>query len=149
MMEGTRIKQWGWAWIALSITLGLHVTDEATTGFLPLYNSIVGTIRKSYPWVPLPTFTYSVWLTGLIIVVIALLLMAPMVFAGNRFFRPVSYFLGVLMTLNALAHIGGSFYFGALVPGALSSPVLLISAVALLATTYRAHHSASGVGEDD
>ena len=146
IMPGTRIKQWGWAWVALSITVGLHVADEAANGFLPLYNSIVQTIRESYPWIPLPTFTFSVWLGGLIVGVIALLFMSPMVFAGNLLFRPVSYILGVLMTLNALTHIGGSIYFGALVPGALSSPVLLLSAVALLTTTYRVHHSASGDG---
>lgn len=147
-MAGMHTNQWGWAWVALSIAVGLHVTDEATTGFLPLYNSTVGTIRESYPWIPLPTFTFSAWLTGLIVGVLALLLVSPMVFAGKLFFRPISYFLGVLMTLNALAHIGGSIYLGALVPGTLSSPVLLLSAVALLTAAYRAHPSASGDGRD-
>jgi len=133
--------------VALSIALGLHVADEAITDFLPLYNSIVGTIRESYPWVLLPTFTFSVWLTGLIAVVSILLLLSPMVFAGNPIFRPISYFLGVLMTLNALAHIGGSLYLGALAPGVISSPSLLLAALALLVTTRRMAPTASSAGE--
>lgn len=124
--------------MALAFALGLHVADEATTGFLPLYNSIVGTIRESQPWFPFPTFTFSGWITGLIVGVLALLLLSPLVFAGNRVFRPIAYFLGVLMTLNALAHIGGSIYLGELAPGALSSPVLLAAALMLIVTTRRA-----------
>lgn len=148
VMVSIRTKQWGLAWVALAIALGLHVVDEAITGFLPLYNSTVGTIRDFYPWIPLPIFTFSVWLTGLIAGVLILLLLSPMVFNGNKIFRPISYFLGLLMTLNALAHIGGSLYLDALAPGVLSSPVLLVAAVALLVTTRRVRQSARGVGED-
>ena len=140
-MASKRVKQWGWAWVALAIALGLHVADEATSGFLPLYNSVVGAARESYPWFPLPTFTFSAWLTGLIVGILVLLALSPMVFAGKRIFYPVSYALGVLMTLNALAHMAGSIYLGELAPGALSSPVLLLAAVALLVTTHRARRS--------
>lgn len=149
LMASTRTKQWGWAWVALAVALGLHVADEATTGFLPLYNSIVGTLRESYPWIPLPTFSFGVWLAGLIVGVLALLLLSPLVFAGNRYLRPLSYVLGTLMILNALAHIGGSIYLGAPAPGAVSSPLLLLTAAALLVTTCRAGHSASGDGNVD
>lgn len=69
---------------------------------------------------------------------IAWVALAPLAFAGKSILRPVAYFLGVLMTLNALAHIGGSIYLGAVAPGALSSPVLLLAAIALLVTTRRA-----------
>ena len=147
-MASIRNKQWGWAWVALAIALGLHVADEATSGFLPMYNSVVETIRDSYPWIPLPTFTFSTWLAGLIVGILVLLLMSLMVFAGIQFLRLVSYFLGVLMTLNALAHIVGSIYLSALAPGALSSPILLLSALALLATTYRARHPEGDVSRD-
>lgn len=147
-MANTRTKQWGIAWVTLSVALGLHAADEALTGFLPLYNSIVGSIRESYPWILLPTFTFSVWLTGLIAGVLTLLLLSPMVFAGNPIFRPIAYFLGVLMALNALAHIGGSMYLGALAPGVLSSPVLLLAALTLLVTTRRICDTAGGADED-
>ena len=138
MMADIRTKQWGLAWVALCIALGLHVADEAINDFLPLYHSVAGTIRESVPWIPLPTFTFSGWLTSLVFGVLLLLALSPIVFSGNRLMRPVSYFLGGLMTLNALAHIGGSIYLGALAPGTLSSPILLLSALALLVTTRRA-----------
>lgn len=133
-----RTRQWGIAWIALAIAIALHVIDEAVTDFLPLYNSIVLSLRDAYSWILLPTFTFSGWVAGLIFGVVLLLALSPMVFAGNRFFRPVSYFLGVLMVFNALGHIVASIYLGTLAPGALSSPVLLLAAVALLIATARA-----------
>ena len=50
----TRISQWRTAWVALALALGLHVTDEALTGFLPVYNGVVEAVRHNHPWVPLP-----------------------------------------------------------------------------------------------
>ena len=35
----TRIAQWRVAWVCLALAIGLHVTDEALTGFLPVYNA--------------------------------------------------------------------------------------------------------------
>ena len=137
MTASIRTRQWGTAWVALAVTLGLHVVDEALTDFLPLYNDIARTLRESYPWIPLPTFSFSTWLTGLFRGVILLFALSPLVFSGKTCLRPVAYFLGVLMTLNALGHIGGSIYLGALAPGVVSSPLLLISAVALVVTTRR------------
>lgn len=134
--------------MALCVALALHVADEALTDFLPLYNSIVGTIRESYPWIPLPTFTFSAWLGGLIAGILILLSLSPMAFAGKPILRPFSYFLGTLMTLNALAHIGGSIYFGVLAPGVLSSPVLLVAAIALLVTARRVRDTTNCTGED-
>ncbi|WP_297766180.1 hypothetical protein, partial [uncultured Muriicola sp.] len=137
MATDNRTRQWGLAWVALCIALGLHVADEAINDFLPLYHSVAGAIRESIPWISLPTFTFSGWLTSLVFGVLLLLALSPMVFSGNRFMRPVSYFLGGLMTLNAVAHMGVSIYLGTLAPGTVSSPILLLSALALLVTTYR------------
>lgn len=131
-------RQWGNAWVVLAIAIALHVADEALTEFLPLYNSIVLSLRENYPWVPLPTFDFSIWLGGLIAGVILLLSLSPLVYAGIRIFRPISYFLGTLMTLNALGHIVGSIYLGTLAPGVISSPVLLLAAVALVLAAARA-----------
>jgi hypothetical protein len=138
-----RTRQWGIAWVTLAIAVALHVTDEATSGFLPFYNSAVGSLRNAFPWIPLPTFSFPVWLGGLIAGVLLLLTLSPLVFAGRKIFRPISYFLGVLMTLNALGHIGGSIYYGTLVPGALSSPILLVAAIALLLFTHRVRRNAT------
>jgi hypothetical protein len=137
-MTDERTRQWGLAWVALVVALALHVADEALTGFLPRYNAVVLSLRDTYGWVPLPTFSFSEWLTGLIIGVVLLLCLSPLVFAGTKLLRPVSYFLGALMALNALGHLGASLYLGALAPGALSSPLLFVAAVALVTTTFRA-----------
>ena len=123
--------------MALAIALALHVIDEVLTDFLPLYNSLVVSLREAYPWAALPTFSFSLWLSGLTAAIIFLLGLSPLVFSGRLYLRPVAYFLGVLMTLNALGHVVGSVYLGALAPGALSSPILLIAAVALLFATHR------------
>ncbi len=134
----TRIAQWRTAWVALALALGLHVTDEALTGFLPVYNGVVGGIRAKHPWVPLPTFTFPVWLGGLIVGVLLLLSLTPVVSRGARWIRVASIILGVVMCGNALGHVGASLYWGRLAPGVYSSPVLLIAAVALLVTASRA-----------
>ena len=76
-------RRWGIAWLGLAIALAFHVTDEALTGFLPLYNSIVLEIRESYSFIPLPTFTFPIWLGGLIVAVLILFLLSPLVFAGR------------------------------------------------------------------
>ena len=137
-MTNQRTSQWGLAWVALVGALALHVADEALTGFLPLYNSVVLSLRDTYSWVPFPTFSFSGWLTGLVIGVVLLLCLSPLVFSGARALRPVAYFFGVLMALNALGHLGASLYLGEVAPGALSSPLLFVAAIALVMTTYRA-----------
>ncbi len=129
-------RKWGMAWVSLALAVALHVTDEALTGFLPLYNSVVQSLREPLSWIPLPTFSFPVWITGLTIGVLILLALSPLVFAGSRLLRPVSYFLGILMVANAFGHIGASIYWGKLAPGVYSSPVLLVAALALLITTY-------------
>ena len=134
----SRIAQWRNAWVGLALALGLHVTDEAVTGFLPIYNQVVEGLRAKHPWVPLPTFTFPVWLGGLILGVLLLLALTPVVSRGARWIRVVSVILGVVMTGNALGHVGASVYWGRLAPGVYSSPLLLIAALALLITASRA-----------
>lgn len=119
------------------LAFALHVVDEAVNDFLPLYNSVVGGWREASPWVPLPIFTFSGWLTLLIIVLIVLASLTPLFFAGSRSVRPIAWFFGVLMVANAVAHFGMSIYMGAFAPGVYSSPIVLIAALVLLSTTYR------------
>ena len=92
-------------------------------------------IRARYPWVPLPTFTFEVWLAGLIVAVVLLLVLSRLVFQGARWTVPFSYVFGVLMMGNGLLHIAGSFYFSRLMPGVYSSPLLLVSSAYLLLRT--------------
>jgi len=117
------------------LAFALHVVDEALNDFLPLYNSVVGGWRESFSWVPLPLFTFSGWLTLLIVAMIVLASLTPLFFKGSRSVRPVAWFFGVLMVANALGHFGMSIYMGAFAPGVYSSPVVLVAALWLLKTT--------------
>ena len=139
-----KAKAHGVAWILLCIALGIHVFDEAINDFLSIYNPTVNLIRQHAPFVPLSTFTYGVWLAGLIIGIIVLLCLSPLVFRGNRRMFLVSYALGTIMILNAIGHIAGSVMLGRLMPGVYSSPLLLGGAIFLIMAT-RNHQSKSPV----
>src|SRR5438105_15091591 len=85
----------GPAWLALCIALGIHVVDEALTDFLSIYNPAVRAIRARFPFLPLPTFTFPVWLGGLIAVTLFLLALAPPAFRGQPAMRPAAHEFGV------------------------------------------------------
>ncbi len=125
-------RRWGTAWLALAGALALHVVDEAANDFLSFYNPMVERLG-----LPFPTFSFDVWLAGLIVGIVLLLALSPFVFRGARQMAPVSYFLGVLMVVNGAAHIVLSVIERALVPGVLSSPVLMAAAVWLLVAVAR------------
>ena len=124
-------RRFGFAWVAMAVTIALHVTDEAVTDFLSVYNPAVRAIRARLPFLPLPTFTLGVWLTGLVLGILVLLALAPLAFRGKRWVIWASFPLSVLMFGNGLMHIAGSFYLGRLMPGVYSAPILLIASASL------------------
>ena len=128
----TAASHFGLAWVAQVVALGLHVTDEALTDFLTVYNPTVRILRARFPFLPLPTFTFGVWLGGLVAAVVLLLALSPAAFAGALWMRPVAAVVGVLMTGNGLLHIGGSVYLRKFLPGTYSAPLLLGAALYLL-----------------
>lgn len=125
-------RTFGFAWIGLCLALAIHVADEAATDFLSVYNPVASRIREQLPWLPVPVFTFSAWLSGLIAVIVVLLMLSPFAFRGARWLRPLAYFFAILMIGNAVGHTAGSFYLGRLMPGVISSPLLLAAAVFLL-----------------
>lgn len=120
-------RRFGFAWVAMAVVIALHVTDEATTDFLSVYNPAVRAIRAWLPFLPLPTFTFGVWLTGLVLGILLLLALSPLAFRRTRWIVWVSLPLAVLMFGNGLGHIAGSFYLGRLMPGVYSAPLLLLA----------------------
>jgi hypothetical protein len=135
------------AWLFLTATLGLHVIDEALTGFLDFYNPLVDGIRTQVSWFPMPTFTFRAWLAGLILLVVVLASLAPVVRRGGRVVRFLSWMLGVIMLTNGIGHLGGSVYFGRWLPGVATAPLLLVSSMLLMHATrhrYRAGVVAAG-----
>jgi hypothetical protein len=130
----------GWAWVAFCLALALHVTDEALTGFLSVYNPTILAIRPHGWWFP-PTYEFQTWLRGSILGVAVGFVLSPLFFRGVRWVRPVGYFLAATVGIvNALGHITGtilghtvaSVRFPRPMPGFYSSPFLLAAAVYLL-----------------
>ncbi len=99
-----------------------------------MYNPAVRAIRARFPFLPLPIFTFRVWLTGLVLAVLALASLTPLAFRGVAWIRPVAYAYGIVMVGNGLLHLVGSLYLRKAMPGVYSAPVILAAAVYLLAS---------------
>jgi hypothetical protein len=129
-----RTRRFGIAWVAFALALVLHVTDEATHNFLASYNPSVLAIRARFPFLPLPTFTFGVWLSLLIAGITLLLCLSPLAFRRSPGLRIAALPLGLVIGIaNASLHVSSSIYFHRWMPGVYSSPVLLIAAGFLLA----------------
>jgi len=124
----------GVAWVGLCVAFGIHVADEALTDFLSVYNPAVRAIRSRFPFLPLPTFTFPVWLGGLITVTVLLLALSPAAFRGEPGMRPAAYVFAVVMAGNGLLHLAGSIYLKRAMPGVYSAPLILAAALYLLAS---------------
>lgn len=128
----------GWAWVSLALAIAVHVLDEATHDFLALYNPTAEAIRRAVPFLPVPVFTFPVWIGGLAAGVALMLAVSPSVFKGARWARPACYILSVLMVFNGLGHAASSLYLGRPAPGVYSSPLLVAISVWLFLMTRRA-----------
>ena len=126
------MSQFGVAWLALSVTLAIHVAEEALTDFLSVYNPAVRAIRAWCPFLPLPTFTFRGWLTGLVLAVVVLASLTPFAYRGAGWMRPIAVAVGIVMVGNALLHLVGSVYMRKAMPGVYSAPLLLAAALYLL-----------------
>ncbi|UCE04622.1 MAG: hypothetical protein JSW07_13460 [bacterium] len=129
----------GRAWIFLSLCIALHVLDEALHDFLSVYNPMVLAIRQRAPFIPFPTFSFELWLSGLIIGVIILFSLSSFAFQERRWIVFLSYFLGIVMVINASSHFVGTIYLGKAMPGVYSSPFLLAAAIYLLWSSRKSH----------
>jgi hypothetical protein len=132
LLNQKHASTYGPAWIVLCLALAVHVTDEALTDFLSVYNATIVALRHRLPFLPLPTFTFRVWLTGLILAVIALLVLSLFAFRDATWMKAMAYGFAFLMMANGLQHLVGSIYMGRLMPGVYSSPLLLICSIYLL-----------------
>ncbi len=127
---------YGAAWLALCAAFAIHVADEALTDFLSVYNPTVQAIRARFPFLPIPTFTFRVWITGLVVAVIALASLTPLARRGAPGLRPVAYVFGIVMAGNGMLHTVASIIARRAVPGVYSAP-LLVAAAAYLIVSVR------------
>lgn len=146
-------RKLGWAWVAFCLAVAVHVADEASTGFLPVYNPTIVAVRPQGWWFP-PTFQFRGWLTGLILALLAGLALSPFFFQGRRSVRPLAYFFAVTAGIvNGMGHITGTILghtvsavrFSRPMPGFYSSPVLLAAAVYLLFRLVKSSRAAAGI----
>ena len=90
----------GFAWAAMCLAFAIHVVDEALTDFLSVYNPAVRAIRARLPILPLPTFTYRVWLGWLIAVLLVLAGLTPFASQGAAWMRLLALAFGLIMAGN-------------------------------------------------
>ena len=127
-------------WFALTVALALHIFDEATTGFLNVYNPTVTAMRARWGWFPMPTFGYREWLEGLIAAVVLCLLLTPFAARNARWLRPLAWFYALIMFFNGVGHTLFTFLghtvpsvtFPRPAPGFYSSPFLFAGSVWLM-----------------
>lgn len=141
-----RTPRLGWSWLALCAALALHVTDEALTGFLGVWNPTVAALHVRWPWLPLPTFRFDVWLGGLIALVVVLFAASPRFFRGGGILRLPAYLFSALIGVgNGLVHTVATILghtvpevrFARPAPGFYSSPLLIAAAVWVIAELRR------------
>jgi hypothetical protein len=124
----------GTAWIGFALAVAVHVADEAAHDFLSVYNPTVRAIRARLPFLPIPTFTFAVWIGGLTAGVILLLVLAPLAFKGNEVLRLIAWPLAILVGIgNGLGHLLASAWNSKAMPGVYSAPLMLLAGAALLA----------------
>jgi len=137
---GPRNRSLARAWILLCLALALHIFDEATTGFLGVYNPTVLALRQRLGWWPMPTFEFGEWLAGLIVACVALLALSGAVSRGVKGTRIAAYIFAIIMLLNAAGHTLGTIFgrtvasvtFPRPAPGFWSSPIMAAAAIYLL-----------------
>jgi hypothetical protein len=130
-------RHWAFAWAALCGAFALHVVDEAANDFLSWYNPNALALRTRFPWLPVPVFTFPVWITGLTIAVLGLSALTPLVRRGRSWLVPFAFFYAIVHIANAIGHITVSVVGRWLAPGVYSAPLLLAAALWLLYETIR------------
>src|ERR1700756_1620501 len=148
-MSASRPNDFGAPWLALCGAFALHITDEALTGFLGVYNPTVLAMEQRWGWFPMPTFDFRRRLLGLIIGCGVLVFVSPLAYRGANWLRPLAWVYAVILLLNGLSHtmftiLGrtvASVTFPRPAPGFYSSPFLLAASLwMILRLRQTAHH---------
>ena len=145
-VRAIRRYQFGIAWVGFAVALGIHVYDEANHDFLSVYNPTVHAMRARIPFLPIPTFTFSTWLTLLCSGIALLLCLSPLAFRRIRWMQTAALPLGIVVgVFNAAMHLMSSAYYHRWMPGVFSSPLLLAAAVFLLVSSRSDYLKSQGL----
>ena len=121
----------GIAWLSMTIAFAIHIFDEAKNDFLPLYNAMAR-ISGTFP-----VFTFSEWLTSLIVIVVILFAMTIFAFRNKKWMCYLSYFYALVLIIHGGGHLALSIYFKEPSVGLYSSFLLLITALYLISKAWR------------
>jgi hypothetical protein len=130
----------GSAWFALCVAFALHILDEASTGFLAVYNPTVTILHERWSWFPMPRVELKEFLISHIAVCGLLFCLTPVASRGMQGLRPVAWAYAVIMFLNGLGHTIGTILgqtvaavmFPRPAPGFYSSPLLFAASLWLM-----------------
>jgi hypothetical protein len=130
----------GKEWFALCVVLAIHIVDEASTGFLAVYNPTVTILRQHWGWFPLPPMGMQEYLIVHILICGALFCLTPVASRGTVALRPWAWAYAVIMFLNGLGHTIGTVLghtlaavrFARPAPGFYSSPLLFAASIWLM-----------------
>ena len=145
MEDRTRASGFGGPWLLLTVGFALHVLDEATTGFLKIYNPTVTILRARWAWYPMPTFQFREWLVGLIIGVALCFALTPLAVRNFGLLRPLAWVYALIMLFNGIGHtlftiLGrtvAEVTFPRPAPGFYSSPLLLVASAWLMVRLWK------------
>ncbi len=135
----------GRPWFALTVAFALHVMDEATTGFLNVYNPTVTAMRERFSCFPMPTFGFREWLIGLIVGVAICFALTPAAARNAGWLRPLAWFYALIMFFNGIGHTAVTILGHTVAsvpvawpaPGFYSSPFLFIGSVWLIVRLWK------------
>jgi hypothetical protein len=147
-MQRDSLTTFGRAWIALGLALAVHVADEAMNDFLALYNPTALAIRERLGVAFPPNFSFTTWITGLTVVVVAWLALAPLAYRGRRWLIPLATVLSVIHIVNGIGHGLVSLRLGRAAPGVWSAPLLVASAIWMLTAVRRVRRQANSPPPD-
>jgi hypothetical protein len=133
MNLGDSEQRFGILWLFFGYSLALHVLDEAGHDFLSVYNPNALALRRVLPRLPFPLFTFRSFIGVLLLVLTLWLGMSPMAFRRPVWMRYLAIPVALLAGCgNGLAHIGSSIYFGQMMPGVFTAPLILLAGILLL-----------------
>lgn len=124
--------RWTAAWLTLSLVLALHVADEVLNGTLAFYRDLLDFAAEYLSFVRLPPFRPEVWIVNLVGASLLLIAMTWLVYRRIGPMRLASYVLAGFATANAMLHLMMSLALQHVMPGTLTSPLILAASLFLL-----------------
>jgi len=126
-----RFDRWTVAWLVLSLVLALHVADEVLNGTLAFYRDLSDFIAEYLPFAKIPPFRPGLWLINLSGAALVLIALTWLVYKRRGPMRLASYVLATFATANAMLHIMMSLAVQHVMPGTLTSPLILAASLFL------------------